>query len=213
MSRRALARTLALAAVVVGCAVAVASPASAAPSDSIYRGTATVTVGVNDYCDFSRSGPTRRGVATFTMPMSLTVGGPRTNGAGESEANPVHLEFGSQDQAREGAFLVSSAQSYATSSGSLGLRYWSLDQDGGEITGTLTDDHRAEGAALNSLWMNAPLIPCQPSMGGSVPQYAAMAAGSRLAGTLGSAGGAMVVAGSSSDGLYDFRIDMTLMAG
>ena len=63
-----------------------------------------------------------------------------------------------------------------------------------------------EALAYNGLTVAQTLIPCRPNMG-TIPMIAAMAEGTQLQGSLTRSGAAFTVAGRSTDGLYEFRIE------
>ncbi|MGH3873055.1 MAG: hypothetical protein ACRDSR_16375 [Pseudonocardiaceae bacterium] len=68
-----------------------------------------------------------------------------------------------------------------------------------------TEDHREGAAAYKLVNVDQQLVPGNPRMG-AIP----MAEGTQLAGTLGDSGGSIELAGTSSDGIYDFHITTDL---
>ncbi len=70
----------------------------------------------------------------------------------------------------------------------------------------LQEDDAEEALAYNGLTVAQMLIPCRPNTG-TIPMIAAMAEGTQLRGSMTRAGAAFTVAGRSTDGLYEFRIE------
>jgi hypothetical protein len=179
---------------------------AAAASQLVYTGHSTVTVTTYDYCDFSTG--QRRAVArnAFSAPVTLIVSDRSADGFGNVETNPFHFSVQTDVQTGTGAFSIKSAQIV----NDVVLNYWSTQYDTatGELQGQLTDSHVAEAAALNMLNVEQQLIPCRQM--GTIPMAAAMAEGAQLAGTLFDDQGAIEVAATSTDGLYDVHIAMEL---
>lgn len=182
--------------------------ARAAAVPIMLNGTATITLGVNNYCDFTSSSPRRVGTKKFQYPVTVSVDEPR-RGGGVEEPNPVHVFVGTSGQGSEGTFTLTTADSFATSGGDVLLTYWDIayDSAGGAVSGTLTDTHVQEAAAANMLFVTQDLVPCRSELG-QIPFIAAMGEGTALRGTIDSGDAAIQIVGRSIDGLFDYQIDI-----
>ncbi len=118
--------------------------------------------------------------------VKVFVGPPRRAGS-MVDSNPISLTFGSNtSQSAEGQLSVGSAEAYTDvrDKVSVVLQYWKLELDGNELSGTLTDNHTAEGAALpNHLNAIKEIVPGRPNLGSLVFAHS-LAKGTRLEGMI-----------------------------
>src|SRR5689334_16160752 len=102
---------------------AVDSPAAAAATrTTVYKGTATMTVGVYDYCGWGGE-PRYLGTATYKLAAKLTVSPTQKSGR-QSEGNPFHFSFAAGTPRTNGSLFLASSETFRVSSPPLLLRYW-----------------------------------------------------------------------------------------
>ncbi|MEV6568070.1 hypothetical protein [Streptomyces kronopolitis] len=158
-----------------------------------WNGTAHITVSSSDPgC--------AAGSRAYDLPATLLI----TSPVG-AERNAFHLSWGSDSQAAEGAFGVTSALSGTDTrdGASVETGYWSLSDDGdGHLSGRLTDTAAAQGASLNLLFVPKPILPCSDYM--AFPY--AMARGTTLDGTVRGDSASLTLSGTSTDGTRSFRV-------
>ena len=153
-----------------------------------YDGILTTTVAAKDACGGSL------GTQTTRIPSSVFIGAPLRNvpaGPGlpapvGGDDNPLDLKLLQPTVSASnapGAIALASALLFNATSPSLILEYWSLSLNGGTLSGTLINDHRAEAAAFNLLAITDQLVPCRPELG-TIPMVAPLAVGTRLTATL-----------------------------
>ena len=145
-----------------------------------YRGTLNLTVHWYDICGNDL------GVESSTEPVLVTVGPPLgSTGAGE-ETNPIHFFMDRDPGAGTGTgpdwLALASALRFSTSP-EVVLQYWTMGFDGTNISGTLTDAHRAEAATGNHLFSPKELIDCMHQFT-YIPWTWSVLEGSTLSGTI-----------------------------
>ncbi|MDL2081754.1 hypothetical protein QNN03_35550 [Streptomyces sp. GXMU-J15] len=182
-----------------------------------YSGTASVTVGVYDYC--TTDGSRRFAQSeTYSLDATLDLGEPR-GGGGETEANPFSLLLAVGQPSEAGALSfwssavgTGSAQDLAGNprDPDLLLTYWELEWSDGQLSGVLTDPHTEEAVALNLLNWPSPLVACRPEFGdmpGGFPH--AVAEGTTLDGTVDADSASLTAQGSTGDGQLEFRFEFS----
>jgi hypothetical protein len=184
-----------------------------------YTGTMAVTEHILSYCSLSNT-PVDTGTRQTTMPAIVTTGPPKVPQAASPflflpppvglETNPINLLVTEPDAYlnAEGALFLGSAETFAGTSPSLILQYWDLRLSGTALTGTLTQDHKEEAAALNLLSTELELVPCRPSLG-EIGFVLPVAEGATLTGTLTEHQATLHVEGHTYDGSRTFVADVT----
>lgn len=155
-------------------------------------GKANVTVAIYGSCD--TGGDWKRvGSVTYQAPAQLTLRAPMSGG-GEVESNPfsMYLQVGTVGQ--EGSVTLWSAFRLSN----VLLQYWTLGYDGTHLSGSLTDNHAAEGAAEDYLDYAPPADAC--NAGDQLPPVEqTFGPGSALKGTLGAGGADLKFTGGTSN--------------
>jgi hypothetical protein len=188
---------------VIGCIVLATTVAHAQtePAD-VYQGVATTTVAVLDPLSGQ---PVKQD--TFQHNVQVLVGQP-VSANGQPENNPFNLIIGpppGESQLQEGQFGIFSALS-ATVPLEAGpapflFRYWELQAAGGQVSGTLVQDHVEEAAALNllnSIDLNLLLV--------NIPfvMSLAMVEGTTLQGTIDGTQAVLRIEGNTTDLAHPF---------
>lgn len=128
------------------------------------------------------------------------------------ERNPFNLVLGQTTVAGTTApgsvSAVSAARFRFSAMRSLTLQYWNLALNGSAVTGTLVEDHREEGAAVNLLAAWQELVPCQPQLGSYVNQLA-IAEGATLSGTVTPQQAQLRISGRTIDTFHSFAAEIT----
>ncbi len=134
------------------------------------------------------------GTQTTQIPSSITLRGPLRNlpaspglpapvGADDNPLNLSVLQPTASAGLAPGAISLGSALQFNATSPPAIVRYWALGLNGGNLTGTLVEDHREEGAAFNLLAIRDELVPCRPELG-SIPNAVPLREGTRLFGSM-----------------------------
>jgi Ca2+-binding RTX toxin-like protein len=168
-----------------------------------YTGTLSLTVHWRDICGNDL------GIHNSQETVSAIVGPPlASTGAGE-ETNPIHLflqGFGSGTG--PDALWIASALRFGTSP-EVVLQFWTLQFDGANITGTLTDDHQAEAASgSNAVLSEKELIDCMhqfPSTSWTWP----ISEGASVSGTITSQTLTLRFSGNVQGNTREFVADLT----
>lgn len=205
---RTAATTVTAALAVAAGLIAGAGTASASASEAVYAGTATITLAAYDYCDFS-NGQQRRpaGRQTFTLPVNMTVSEPL-----DGERSPLHFTLQTDPAGAPGGFLVTTAQSAATTQGSVVLPFWNIevvDESAGRFAGVLAEDHVEESFAANQFAVVQHLVPCRPELG-TIPQIDAMAEGAELAGAIDADAAVVEFRGTTGTQMWDYQVSAEL---
>ncbi|WP_377267355.1 hypothetical protein [Peterkaempfera sp. SMS 1(5)a] len=216
-----LRRTPAAAAAVLGTTVLVlgttGAPADAATTTKVYKGTAAMTVDVYDYCGGPWGGVRRHvGRAQYKVPATLVVS-PTQKAGKQSEKNPFHFSLAAGGPRVNGSVSLFSSAVFRVSATDVNghprdprllLRYWSYTRSAktGAFSGSLTNNHKAQGAVLNTFNAANLIVPCRPSLGVTPVMPHTINAGARISGKITSAHAQATVTGSTYDGFYVFRM-------
>ncbi|MFE1291154.1 hypothetical protein [Streptomyces sp. NPDC058751] len=178
-----------------------------------YRGTASVSVDIHDYCstDGSRRLADSR---TYSMDSTLDLSSP-DSGGGQTESNPFSMVFSAGLPSQTGAVSFRSSSVSTVSSQDLAgnyrdpnllLTYWDIDWSGGELDARLTDPHAREAIVLNLFNWPGLLVPCRSDLGqmpGGFPRV--LASGTTFTGRLDGSGASLTAEGGTVDGMVAFR--------
>jgi hypothetical protein len=136
-------------------------------ANGTYRGTMTIDVAYFNYCVTRDGNLAYAGSREYTSDVEVIINDPAEDD-GVVERSPFNLIISSETGV-EGAIVVVSATVAADNrTGTTVLfDYWSLDADGDELTGTLTD--RWPGFAMNTITTEQPLVPCQDGITLAMP--------------------------------------------
>jgi hypothetical protein len=184
------------------------------PAPSIagdFSGTLTTTVRYRSVCSGQViADQTSRIPSRITISPALAPN-PADLPADVPERNPFNLILGQTTVAGTTAAgslsAVSAARFRFSSVRSLILQYWNLAFDGTNLSGTLVQDHREEGAAFNLLAAWRELAPCQPQLGSYVDQLA-VAEGATLTGTVTPQQVQLRISGRTIDTFHEFVADI-----
>jgi hypothetical protein len=166
-----------------------------------YRGTAEVAVAYRDVFGNAYE-------RTFTRADAGIEIEPPVVDEAQTEPNPVHLSFGTVDQATDGAFIGNSAIPFIDPEDGVHflLTYWSLTADCDRLSGTLSQNHQREGiGAVNS-------VTAQKNLGAGLGYTTwpfTMGDGTTLEATGGDGGVTLTVRGSDVEGILNFTITFT----
>lgn len=166
-----------------------------------YRGTAEVAVAYRDVFGNAYE-------RTFTRADAGIEIAPPVVDEARTEPNPVHLSFGTVDQATDGAFIANSAVPFIDPEDGVHflLTYWSLTVECDRLSGTLSENHQREGiGVVNSLT-------AQKNLGAGLGYTTwpfVMGRGTTLEAAGGTGGVTLTVRGSDVEGILDFTITFT----
>lgn len=175
-------------------AVAVAAPGSgvAAPAKQTYHGPATMQVRLTDVYGQPAGTP------TFTTQVEGIVAAPRGQ-----ETNPVSMFMQSTPLVNKpGEWSFGSATMYSGAT----LQYWEYEiTANGEFSGTLTNNHAQEAAAMNLL-----TIPTEIAPNLTMPMPLGFANGSRIRGTVSDSQISFRIEGNTIDQFHPFVVEGVL---
>lgn len=171
--------------------------------EALYEGTAETTI---DYLEYTASGALVPGeTVRFTAGVQVIVGPPRRVGL-VSEENAFSLNITTAPTTGEEGelWLTSSIVLVDEWLGEILLQYWTLSLTGTRLTGTLTDTHIAESAAMNQLWARDEISP-----GLTMIMPFPIATGAAIEGTLTDSKISATITGTTTDGRRPFVSKIT----
>jgi len=172
-----------------------------------YQGTATVTI---DYCEYDAQGAlTFVEQKTFSKAVQVLIGPPKAAGL-VVEDNPFNINIATAPTTgEEGELWLTSALVLADAIlGEVLLQYWTLGSNGVAVSGTLSDTHIAEAAAMNQLWTQDEVA---RDVVMTVPFF--IDTGATLQGTLGGADIKLRITGTSTDRRRPFTAEIVAVKG
>jgi hypothetical protein len=166
-----------------------------------FSGTMTIDIAYYNYCVTYDGYLAYAGEGTYESDVEVSIN-EQAGHDGVTERSPFNLLVTSEPGV-EGSIVVWSAQvMYDPSDQRSALfDYWHIDEDAGEITGTLTD--RWPGVAFNKITTAQPLVPCSPGFTLALPDD--IAEGAQLTGTVSEDAVDLEILGQSLDREVRFR--------
>jgi hypothetical protein len=181
------------------------APASLPPGD--YVGTMSLEIAYYNYCVTGDGNLRYAGSAEYELDAEVFVNEPAEH-EGTRERSPFNLIIASETGVEGSLMIVSGQVATDTRDGeSFVIDYWDIEEDDGEVEGTLTD--RWPGLAYNLITTSQPIVPCQPGLTMALPDT--IAEGAQLSGTIDEDEAELELRGQSYDQEVRFRavIDVT----
>lgn len=171
--------------------------------EMLYEGTAETTI---DYLEYTTSGAlVREETVRYTHAARVIVGSPKRVGlVSEENAFSLNITTGPTTGEEGELWLTSSLVLVDEWLGEILLQYWTLSLTGTRLTGTLTDTHIAESAAMNQLWARDEISP-----GLTMIMPFPVATSAAIEGTLTETEISVTIIGSTTDGRRPFVSNIT----
>ncbi len=177
-----------------------------------FQGSWTVSITRYDYCATGTAQAS--GTQSVTLAADLLIEASKDTGE-VTETNPFSFILQAGNLTENGsATLASALVAGGLTPDSEGndealIQYWSFQQSGDEVTGTLNDADGGVDGYYNDLNLDKQLVPCRPDLGTLDAFPLAMADGTTMTGTISDGHVDLVIQGETTDGSAAFTAEFT----